>query len=98
MLTVHQNDQYTLDSANSITITKDSKKIKELTTLLNNNSDDWESSIASWAAPDYFINGDNFRLLVYHDFIVIGFTDKKGKPRQYTKKIDKSEFNFLLTK
>jgi hypothetical protein len=59
------------------------------------NPDGWTSSISSWATPDISLIGDDFRLLIQKDVVVIGFTDKKGKARQLVKKVDISEFGFL---
>jgi len=95
-LTVHLSDQYTLDSAKTVFLPKDSKKIETLATWFYKNRNGWRSSVASWAAPDYFLSGKDFRLLVYSNGVVIGFTDENGKPCQYTKAASKAELNFLL--
>jgi hypothetical protein len=67
----------------------------DLKAWFKNNPDNWESSIASWATPDIFLTTTDFRLLIFKDFVVVGFVDKSGKQRQYTKAANKSEFNFL---
>ena len=95
-LTVHLSDQYTLDSARTVFFRKESKKIEILANWFNENRYGWSSSSASWAAPDYFLSGKYFSFLVYTDGVVVRFTDRKGKPRQYTKAVPKSELNFLL--
>jgi hypothetical protein len=95
-LTIHFGDKYTSDTTIIITINKNSGKINKLNDWLINNPDGWQSSIASWATPDISLIGSDFRLLIYKDGAVIGFTDSKGKAKQYTKKVDKSEFNFLI--
>jgi hypothetical protein len=95
-LTIHLGDKYTSDSTIIKTINKDSLQINKLKDWLTNNLHGWESSIASWATPDISLIGSDFRLLIYKDGAVIGFTDRKGKSKQYTKKVDKSEFNFLI--
>jgi alpha-tubulin suppressor-like RCC1 family protein len=95
---LHLRVGFTLDSTKFITISKDSKKFNELTDWFAKNSEGWKSSPASWATPDIFLWGDDFRLLVFSDGAVIGFTDGKGKQKQYTKQVNKSEFNFLLIK
>ncbi len=84
-----------LDSSLTIRINADSKKIADLKAWFKNNPDNWESSIASWATPDIFLTSNDFRLLIFNDFVVVGFVDKSGKQRQYKKAADKSEFNFL---
>ena len=95
-LTIHLGDKHSSDSTVTQTINKDSEKITRLKDWITNNPDGWKSSIASWATPDISLTGTDFRLLIYKDGLVIGFTNKTGKARQYTKQVDKSEFNFLI--
>ena len=85
-----------LDSSLTTKINADSKIIDSLKTWFKNNPDGWESSIASWATSDIFLTSNDFRLLIFKDFVVVGFADKSGKQKQYTKEADKSEFNFLI--
>jgi len=77
------------------TFDKNSEIILKLKIWIKNNSDGWQSSIASYATPNISIIGNDVRLLVFKDFVVVGFTDLNGKPQQYTKKVAISEFDFL---
>lgn len=95
-LKVNPNGNLSLDSSLTTKINADSKIIAKLKTWFENNPDGWESSIASWATPDIFLTSNDFRLLIFKDFVVVCFADKSGKQRQYTKSADKSEFNFLI--
>jgi len=97
-LKVNPNGNIVLDSALTKRIDADSEIIFNLKTWLRNNPDNWESSIASWATPDISLISNDFRLLIFKDFVVVGFTDKTGKQKQYTKDADKSEFNFMTLK
>lgn len=97
-LKINPNGNLNLDSSSITKINADSKIIDKLKTWFKNNPDGWESSIASWATPDIFLTSNDFRLLIFKDFVVVGFVDKSGKQRQYTKSVDKSEFNFLTDK
>ena len=97
-LKINPNGNLNLDSSSVTNINADSKKIDQLKTWFKNNPDGWESSIASWATPDIFLTSNDFRLLIFKDGVVVGFVDKLGKQRQYTKSADKLEFNFLIDK
>lgn len=94
-LKINPNENLSLDSSLATKINADSKIITNLKTWFKNNPDNWEISIASWATPDILLTSNDFRLLIFKDFVVVGFADKSGKQRQYTKGADKSEFNFL---
>jgi hypothetical protein len=85
------------NSENSFTLplNNSSKEIIELRNWFNKNSNQWNSSIDSWAQPKVFLNGKDFRLLIFNNFVVVGFNDKKGRPKQYTKEIEYKEFHFL---
>jgi len=97
-LKVNPNGNLSLDSSLTTKISADSEIISNLKTWLKNNPSYWESSIASWATPDISLIGSDFRLLIFKDFVVVGFTDKSGKQKQYTKGTNESEFNFLTRK
>ncbi len=84
-----------LDSSLTTKINADSKIIDSLRIWFKNNPDNWDSSIASWATPDISLTGNDFRFLVFKDFVVVGFMDKSGKQNQYTKNTNETEFNFL---
>jgi hypothetical protein len=92
-LTIKQTDNNDFER---ILIDKDSDKIIKLKEWFKEHSDNWESSIASWASPDISLTSNEFRFLVFKNFVVIGFIDISGKPRQYTRTVDKMEFDFLL--
>jgi hypothetical protein len=97
-LTIHERNNSTFDSTKRKIITKDSKTIEKLRSWITKNSNGWKSSIASWATPDISVIGTDFRLLVYKDGAVIGYTNKKGKPIQLVKKVNTSELTFLTEK
>ena len=71
-------------------------KYSQLKKWFTDNSDDWQSSPASYAPSDMIIIGKDFRFLIFKDFVVVGFIDKEGKSRQYTKSVTKDTFDFLL--
>lgn len=73
----------------------DSEIILDLKVWLKNNPDNWENSIASLSQPDISLISNDFRLLIFKDVVVIGFTDETGKQKQYTKDANKSELKFL---
>ncbi len=93
-LNIHQTDSVFID--NSVDLRMDSPKAKELRNWIDNNKTDWKSSIASFAQASISVIGDDFRMLIFKDFVVIGFTDKKDKQRQFTKQSDFNDFEFLL--
>jgi hypothetical protein len=84
-----------LDSTSTRLIPKDSKEIKSLNDWLMNNPNGWENSIASYASPKISLTNDNFRFLIFKDFVVIGYSDKNNEPRQLTKNIDMKVFEFI---
>lgn len=73
-----------------------SDKYKKLIQWGNENVSNWQSTPASYNA-DIFVGQGNFRLLLFlkSNGVVIGFTDKDGKSKQYTKSINKGELDFL---
>lgn len=93
-LTIYQSD--TIFTDNSIELEIGSPKVKELRHWLDKNETDWKSSIASFAQPSISVIGDDFRMLIFKDFVVVGFTDNKGKQKQFTKQTDYNDFEFLL--
>ena len=84
-----------LESIYTNKISNNSKELKYLNNWLINNSKEWENSIVSYGSPKISLTNDNFRFLIYTDFVVIGYSDKNNKPRQLTKKVDSNEFEFL---
>lgn len=93
-LKIYQTDS--VFTNNSVDLEINSPKVKELRSWIDNNKADWKSSIASFAQPTISVIGDDFRMLVFKDFVVIGFTDNKGKQRQFTKQTEFNNFEFLL--
>jgi hypothetical protein len=93
-LKIHQTDSVFIN--NSIYLEMDSLKVKELRNWIDNNKTDWKNSIASFAQSSISVIGDDFRMLIFKDFVVIGFTDNKGKQKQFTKQTDYNDFKFLL--
>jgi hypothetical protein len=94
------NKKNYLDSIIIKTIYKDSPKIIKLSDWFTNSPDGWESRsfITSWAAPEISLISKNIRFLVYKDGVVMIFEDKNGKEKEYVKKANLSEFNFLIEK
>lgn len=97
-LKIYPNGNNILESTLTKRIDADSKVIINLKAWLKNNAGGWESSNASWSTPDIYLIGDDFRLLIFKDFVVVSFTDKSGEQNQFTKQTDKSDFNFLTEK
>ncbi len=93
-LNIYQTDSVFTD--NSIDLKMNSPKVKELCNWIDNNKTDWRSSIASFAQPSISVIGDDFRMLIFKDFVVIGFTDNKEKQKQFTKQTDYNDFEFLM--
>lgn len=79
-----------------VDILVNSDKYKRLVQWGNENLNGWQWTPASYIA-DIFVGQGNFRLLVLSksNGVVIGFTDKNGKSRQYINKIKKGELDFL---
>jgi len=84
-----------LESIASTKILNKSKELENLTNWLINNSNGWDNSINSYSSPKISLTNENFKFLIFTDFVVIGYLDKNNKPRQLTKKVNLSEFEFL---
>ncbi len=97
-LIIHDTINGTYSNLVSDTITIDSEKITKLKEWLVDNSSHWKGSIASYAMSNISIIGNDFRFLIYKDFVVIGFVDNMGKQRQYTRPANRSDFDFLINK
>lgn len=78
------------------TIKVNSDKYRKLLDWGKANKDDWELSPVSYIAYIYVGQG-NFRLLYLpgKDGVVIGFTDRNGNPKLYSKRIKNGELDFL---
>ena len=90
------NPETGLSSNETEEIKVNSEKWIKLVDFAKNNLDGWQSSPASYIGDVYVSQGD-FRLIYTKgsNGIVIAFTDKEDKPKQYTKGIDKGELDFL---
>lgn len=93
-LTIYQSDSLSINSSLDLKIS--SFRIKKLCDWLDTNKTDWKNSIASFAQPSISLIGEDFRMLIFKDFVVVGFTDSNGKQRQFTRQINFTEFNFLI--
>ncbi|MBN1183708.1 MAG: hypothetical protein JXB49_15560 [Bacteroidales bacterium] len=93
-LKLHQTDSIYID--NLVDLEMIHPKVKELRNWIDNNETDWKSSIASFSQSSISVIGDDFRMLIFKDFVVIGFIDNKGKQKQFTKQTDYNDFKFLL--
>lgn len=96
-LVINKNDNSTgLTTSANFEIAVNSDKYKKLIHWGNENVSGWHWTPASYNA-DIFVGQGNFRLLqtLNGNGVVISFTDKDGKPRQYTKAINKGELDFL---
>ena len=74
-----------------------SVKWKKIIQFANDNTKKWKRTPASYFS-DISVRQGNFRLLysIGKDYIVIGFTDKKGNSKQFYKKIKKGALDFLI--
>jgi hypothetical protein len=84
-------------STEQLEIPVNSDKFIQLTQWADNNTTGWRSTPASCIAEVYVGQG-NFRLLYTTGTagVVIGFTNKENKPRQYSKKTKIGELDFLV--
>ena len=84
-------------STEQLEIPVNSDKFIQLTQWADNNTTGWRSTPASYIAG-VCVGQENFRLLytVGTAGVVIGFTDKENKPRQYSKKTKIGELDFLV--
>ncbi len=84
-----------LENITTTKIASNSIELENVTNWLRNNTNGWENSINSYSSPKISLTNENFRFLIFTDFVVIGYLDKNNKPRQLTKKVNLSEFEFL---
>lgn len=84
-----------LENITTTKISSNSIELENVTNWLRNNTNGWENSINSYSSPKISLTNENFRFLIFTDFVVIGYLDKNNKPRQLTKKVNLSEFEFL---
>jgi hypothetical protein len=96
ILTFKGNDKSDVESIKVKMIEPNSDIHKKLNNWLAHNKKGWENtSIGSWSLPDISLIGKYFKLLVYKDSVVLGFADHTGTMKEFTKKVDESEFGFL---
>lgn len=69
-LKINETDSVFTD--NSVGLELPSSKVKELRSWFDNNKTDWKSSIASFAQPTISMIGDDCRMLIFKDFVVVG--------------------------
>ncbi len=96
-LTINQTDLSTgLTTGKMEELKVNSVKWSKIIEWGEKNKENWQSSIASHIGDVYLIQGD-FRLIYTNgsNRVVIGFIDKQGKAKQYTKEITKGELDFL---
>ena len=96
-LTIRTVDPKTGLSSNETEELKvNSEKWIKLIDFAKNNLDDWQSSPASYIGDIYVLQGD-FKLIHTKgtNGIVFAFTDREGNAKQFTKKIDNGELDFL---
>ena len=96
-LTIRTVDSETGLSTNETEeINVNSEKWTRLVDFAKQNMDGWQPSPESYIGDVYVTQG-NFRMIYTKgsDGVVIAFTDNEGDPKQYTKKIDKGELDFL---
>ena len=78
------------------TIAIDSIKISKLRTWFEKNSSNWKIEPTTFAVPPIDINGTNFNLMIFDNFVVLNYKDLNGKEHmQCTKRVSNSEFDFL---
>ena len=84
-------------TSDSFTIAVNSVKYKKIIQWSKENTSDWKLTPASYNT-EIVLTQNNFRLLytTKTDGVVIGFKDKTNKERQYSKKIKKSELDFII--
>ena len=95
-ISIHKNMETGADTLISYKVQQDSEEITFLKDWLNNNNFNWNKSVISYAMPVYSLTSGNFRLLVFENFVVLGYTDSLGKSYQYQKHTDTSELHFLI--
>ncbi len=98
-LTLNEIDLATgLTKLSQTNISVNSDKHLKLINWFDKNRNGWQSTPASYATFICVTQG-SFRLLYnnHADGVIVGFTDKDKKPRQYSKTIEKGELDFLIS-
>jgi hypothetical protein len=96
LLTVYKKDSLSNTTKRATTqIEISSNKYEKLINWGNKNTHDWKWSPASYIA-DMYVGQKNFHLLtIEKTLVVISFIDKDGNSKQYTKRIEENELEFL---
>jgi hypothetical protein len=90
-----RNENSSLSTTDTKQISPNSDKFLRLTKWCNDNKIGWEETYASFIS-ELSITQNSFRLLVLNEAVVVGFTDKEGKAKQYSKAIKKDDLNFMI--
>ena len=91
----------TLDKQTGLTVMKrsellpESDKYKKFIDWCRGNDDGWSPSFDSYNAKAS-VTQNGFRFLLISNGVVIGFTDKEGNPKQFTKTTDTDNLAFLM--
>tara|TARA_B100000809_G_scaffold265362_1_gene323964 strand:+ start:551 stop:952 length:402 start_codon:yes stop_codon:yes gene_type:complete len=97
-ITFWYNDSSIQNKISINKVSNGSKELENITEWLTKNLNGWEDSIVSYAEPKISLSNENFRLLIFTDFVIIGYLDNNNNAKQLTKKIDLNEFAFLNQK
>jgi len=96
-LTINQTNLSTgLTTGKTEDLDVNSVKWRKLIRWIDNNKEAWKATIASHIG-DVYVNQGDFRLIYSKGSkgVVIGFIDKQGNVKQYTKEIRKGDLDFL---
>lgn len=91
------NSQTGLSNFETLTIEVNSHPWNLLTQFIHSNEKGWQKSQASYLGDAYVMQGD-FKLIYTKgvNAVVLNFKDPKGKPKQFVKKIQAGELDFLF--
>ena len=83
-----------LSTTNTKQILPNSDKFLRLVKWCDENKTGWQETYASFIS-NLTLTQNSFKLLVLDEAVVIGFIDKQGKSKQYSKTIKKDDLKFL---
>lgn len=97
LIVTTQDSATGLSTSENFEIAINSDKYKKIVQWGNENINGWQWTPVSYIVNICIVQGD-FRLLYTRggQSIVLAFTDKEGKPKQYTKTIKQGELDFLV--
>ncbi len=72
-----------------------SEKYSKIIEWAKKNTDGWQSTPASYVSKVTISHGE-FRLLYNSSYVVVGYVDKDGKAKQYSRDIKPGDLDFLL--